>query len=137
MFFNITNPQGPTEVYKYINTAVKDGFKPADGFEVLNRTNNYAVIKKMLNVIKKLPTEAQKDFREVVVASLEGREPSTDSRFLMTELAVAGGYEDELIAADNKTKVYKRRDEANKQKASNENNKKKGFFSKAKGRTVS
>jgi hypothetical protein len=131
MFFNITNPQGPTEVYKYINTAAKDGFKPANGFEVLNRTNNYAVIKKMLNEIKKLPTDAQKEFKDVVVASIEGRTTSVDSRFLMTELAVAGDYVSDLTSADEKKKVYPRRDMQKSTK-----NKKKTFFNKNKVKSV-
>lgn len=131
MFFNITNPQGPTEVYKYINTAVKDGFKPADGFEVLNRTNNYAVIKKMLNEIKKLPQEAQKEFKDVVVASIEGRETSTDSRFIMTELAVSGDYVSDLTSADEKKKVYPAKDKSQATKS-----KKKAFFNKNKGKAV-
>jgi homoaconitase/3-isopropylmalate dehydratase large subunit len=89
----------------------------------------------MLNVIKKLPVEAQKDFREVVVASLDGREPSTDSRFIMTELAIAGGYENELIAADGKTKAYKAFEVKDIQ-VTKQTKKKKGFFGKSKVNTV-
>lgn len=136
MFFNITNPQGPTEVYKYIGTAVKDGFKPADGFEVLNRTNNYAVIKKMLNEIKKLPIENQKEFKDVVIASIDGRSTSVDSRFLMTELAIAGGYEDALAIADEKEKVYKAFEIKKDAQDSKQTKRKKGLFSKSKVNTV-
>ena len=136
MFFNITNPQGPTEVYKYIGTAVKDGFKPADGFEVLNRTNNYAVIKKMLNEIKKLPIENQKEFKDVVIASIEGRSTSKTSRFLMTELAIAGGYENALVSADEKERVYKAFEIKKDVQNIKQTKRKKGFFSRTKANAV-
>jgi hypothetical protein len=136
MFFNITNPQGPTEVYKYISTAVKDGFKPADGFEVLNRTNNYAVIKKMLNEIKKLPQEAQKEFKDVVVASIEGRETSTDARFIMTELAISGDYVSDLTSADEKNKVYPAFEIKKDTQDFKQTKRKKGFISRTKANAV-
>ena len=131
MFFNITNPQGPTEVYKHISTTAKDGFKPEHGFEVLSHTNNYVVIKKMLNEIKKLPIESQKDFKDVVIASIEGRETSAESIALMTELAIAGGYEATLTDADKKKKIYKARIVKDATK-----NKKKSFFNKSKVKAV-
>lgn len=136
MFFQITNPQGPIEVYKYISDAVENGFKPADGFEVLNRTNNYAVIKKMLNEIKNLSIENQKEFKDVVIASVEGRKTSPASRFLMTELAIAGDYKDALDRADEKEKVYKAIDVKNDVQDAKQTKRKKGLFGRTKVNTV-
>ena len=96
-------------IKKYRNDA--NGLTPDDAMKILEYTNHYANIKKVVKEINKFETaEKRFKFKEFVLAAVEGREVTPEAFDSLYKLAVEGDYVREFLYAFAKPKFYKIKD---------------------------
>ena len=122
MFVAIDNKDmDALKVEEWINTnrdANGGVISPEFAMEVLGKTNHFAHIKKVINLIKKNCSdengELVKDkvlaYREFILSAVDRREESPQAMKVLQDLAEKGGFVNEFDKVNGKTKIYELKD---------------------------
>ena len=91
---------------------------PEFAMEVLGKTNHFAHIKKVINLIKKacldengeLVADKVLAYKEFILSAVDRREMSPQAMAVLQELAETGGFRDEFDKTNDKVKIYEVKD---------------------------
>ncbi len=118
MFVKIDNQDmDALKVEEWINrTRDANGgvISPEFAMEILGKTNHFAHIKKVINLIKKncsdkngeLVADKVLEYKEFILSCVDGREMSPQALSVLQELAEKGGFKDEFDEVKDKPKCY-------------------------------
>lgn len=107
MFVKIEDYKNIYDVDTIIKNSRNNGtLSPETAMDILRMGNHLGNIKKLLLTIKNTDESKLIDYKEFVLSCVDGREVSSVNWNILTELAKAGGYEQELNEVNAKEKIY-------------------------------
>ena len=122
MFVKIDNQDmDALKVEEWINrTRDANGgvISPEFAMEILGKTNHFAHIKKVINLIKKncsdnngeLVADKVAPYKDFILSCVDRREMSPQAMAVLQELAETGGFKDEFDKTNDKVKIYELKD---------------------------